>query len=58
MKPGIFQRNGDLGGKMLAKRPIPTEAGLSRVGVEHQGNKSILEMENLFISHVGLSDLR
>ena len=48
----------NLGGKMLAKRPIPTEAGLSRVGVEHHGNKSTLELENLFISHVGLSDLR
>ena len=47
-----------LGGKMMAKRPIPTDIGLSRVGVEYIGNKSTIEMENLFISHMGLSDLR
>ena len=47
-----------LEGKMMAKRPIPTDIGLSRVGVEYDGNKSTMEMENLFISHMGLSDLR
>ncbi|MAH99077.1 MAG: hypothetical protein CMA12_07040 [Euryarchaeota archaeon] len=47
-----------LGGKMLAKRPIATDIGLSRLGVEYYGNKSTTEMENLFISHMGLSDLR
>lgn len=47
-----------LGGSLLAKRPVPSLAGLERVGASYPEDPSFPQMEEAFLGHTALSDLR
>ncbi len=47
-----------LGGSLMPNRPIPTATGLERIGSEYLEGAGIAGIEDLFLSHIALSDLR
>ena len=47
-----------LGGSLMANRPTPTASGLRRIGSECLEIANTSEIEDLFLSHLALSDLR
>ena len=47
-----------LGGSLLPKRPTPTSSGLSRIGADCMEGANTAEIEDFFLSHLALSDLR
>ena len=47
-----------LGGSLIPKRPIPLTSGLERVGSKITDGRSNIELEDLFLSHIALSDLK
>ena len=47
-----------LGGSLMTNRPTPTAGGLVRIGADCLEGAKIMEIEDLFMSHLALSDLR
>ncbi len=47
-----------LGGSLVPRRPTPSIDGLERIGFSPKRDMSFTEMEEAFLSHVALSDLR
>ena len=47
-----------LGTTLITRRPIPTQAGLERIGADYSEGISSSMMEGSFISHMALSNLR
>jgi tRNA threonylcarbamoyladenosine modification (KEOPS) complex Cgi121 subunit len=47
-----------LGGSLMSNRPTPSTSGLERIGSGYPGESSITEIEDCFLSHIALSDLR
>jgi len=47
-----------LGGSLITSRPTPTASGLVRIGSGCLEGAKIMEIEDLFMSHLALSDLR
>ena len=47
-----------LGGSLITSRPTPTSSGLVRIGSGCLEGAKIMEIEDLFMSHLALSDLR
>ena len=47
-----------LGGYLMPSRPTPTASGLVRIGSSCSEGAKIMEIEDLFMSHLALSDLR
>ena len=47
-----------LGGYLVPSRPVPTASGLVRIGSSCLEGAEIMEIEDLFMSHLALSDLR
>ena len=47
-----------LGGYLMPSRPVPTASGLVRIGSSCLEGAEIMEIEDLFMSHLALSDLR
>ena len=47
-----------LGGSLMPNRPTPTASGLERIGSGDLEGAKIVEIEDFFLSHLALSDLR
>ena len=47
-----------LGGLLMPSRPTPSTSGLERIGADYPRKSSITEIEDCFLSHIALSDLR
>jgi len=47
-----------LGGSLMPNRPTPTSSGLERIGSGYLEGANIEEIEDFFLSHLALSDLR
>ena len=47
-----------LGGSLLPKRPVPSIQGLERIGFDPGRELEITEIEEGFLTHMALSDLR
>jgi len=47
-----------LGGTLIPKRPVPSTRGLERIGSASGDSSDIIELEDLFLSHIALSDLK
>ncbi|HIG33693.1 MAG TPA: hypothetical protein EYQ11_02265 [Candidatus Poseidoniales archaeon] len=47
-----------LGGSLMPSRPTPSTSGLERIGSDYSSESSITEIEDCFLSHIALSDLR
>lgn len=47
-----------LGGSLMPNRPTPTSSGLEMIGSDYIEGASPSEIEDLFLSHLALSDLR
>ena len=47
-----------LGGSLMPNRPTPTASGLERIGSGYMEGARIVEIEDFFLSHLALSDLR
>jgi tRNA threonylcarbamoyladenosine modification (KEOPS) complex Cgi121 subunit len=47
-----------LGGSLMPSRPTPSTSGLERIGSDYSSESSITEIEDYFLSHIALSDLR
>jgi len=46
------------GGSLMPNRPTPTSSGLERIGSGYLEGANIEEIEDFFLSHLALSDLR
>jgi len=46
------------GGSLMPNRPTPTSSGLERIGSGYLEGAKIIEIEDFFLSHLALSDLR
>ena len=47
-----------LGANLLARRPVPSEAGLLRLGaIESKGTIEAARQEDVFILHTALADM-
>lgn len=47
-----------IGAKLIPNRPIPSTDGLKRIGCNHRKDSVISEIEEGFLSHIALSNLR
>ena len=47
-----------LGGSLVPNRPTPSASGLERIGSDYPRESSITEIEDFFLSHIALSDLK
>jgi len=47
-----------LGGSLIPNRPTPSNSGLERIGSNFRRDSSISEIENFFLNHIALSNLR
>ena len=47
-----------LGGSLITERPIPSIEGLRRIGCEYGVGSKISEIEDAFLTHLSLSDMR
>jgi hypothetical protein len=48
-----------LGGSLVAKRPVPSERGLLRLGARsEESGLPLWRIEECYMSHMALSDLR
>jgi tRNA threonylcarbamoyladenosine modification (KEOPS) complex Cgi121 subunit len=47
-----------IGGSLIPNRPIPSTIGLERIGAESFEGANIAEIEDFFLGHIALSDLK